>query len=263
MITLLAALVLMQPETKPAAAPPSAAPPVAKTLVPFPHPLMTEVLYAVPSRDNGDANKDGKRDAAGDEFIELVNPHDKPIQLSGYILADRDLAAGEKKTNSIHFTFPALELKPGEVVVVFNGHGQTWTGPVGDALKAPEKGNDLFSNARVFTMGITSEKQGLANKGDCVQLIAPDAKVIHCIHWGDAKPTASAALIEEAPLVTSQSVQRTSLTGKLESHPTDDKGLRFSPGKWPLNAETAKQPEAPAESTPKLDPKPDQKPAGK
>src|SRR5262245_25585994 len=58
--------------------------------VPFPHPLISEVLYAVPSGPRGDANADGVRDAIGDEFIELVNPHDKPIQLKGYKLLDAD-----------------------------------------------------------------------------------------------------------------------------------------------------------------------------
>ena len=58
--------------------------------LPFPHPLITEVLYAVPSGDRGDANGDGTRDAVGDEFIELVNLHDRPIQLKGYTLMDSD-----------------------------------------------------------------------------------------------------------------------------------------------------------------------------
>ncbi len=253
MIALLLALALAQPE--PAAA--------VKSPVPFPHPLITEVLYAVPSREAGDANKDGKRDVNGDEFIELVNPHDKPIQLAGYTLTDRPLAEGEKATTSIRFTFPSLELKPGEVVVVFNGHDQKWTGPVGTAAKGPEKGNELFSGARVFTMGITSEKKGLANKGDCVQLIAPSTKVVHCIHWGDAKPNAAAALSEEAPLTSNQSIQRTSLAGTLEPHPADDKGMQFSPGKWPLGAEPAKPTEKPAEVIPPSEPKPVKKPAGK
>src|SRR5438309_1433133 len=66
------------------AAQPSATP------VPYPHPLISEVLYSVPSGQRGDANADGERDAVGDEFIELVNPHDKPIQLKGYTLMDAD-----------------------------------------------------------------------------------------------------------------------------------------------------------------------------
>lgn len=70
MLTLLAA-VLLQPTTTPA---------------PTLHPVITEVLYAVP-RD-GDADQDGKRSATGDEFIELINPHDKAINLKGYTLSD-------------------------------------------------------------------------------------------------------------------------------------------------------------------------------
>lgn len=253
MIAFLAALVL----TQPAAA-------TVQSPVPFPHPLITEVLYAVPPREAGDANKDGKRDVNGDEFVELVNPHDKPIQLAGYVLADRDLADGEKKTSSIRFTFPVLELKPGQVVVVFNGHNQKWTGPVGDATKGLDKGNELFANAFVLTMGITSEKKGLANKGDCIQLISPDSKFIHCIHWGDAKPSANASLIEEAPVVTSASVQRTSLAGKLEPHPADDKGVQFSPGKWPPGAAPTEAPADKPVEKPKDPPKkPDHNPAAK
>lgn len=56
--------------------------------VPFPHPLITEVLFNVPKGAAGDANGDGTRDAVGDEFVELINPHDKPIQLKGYVLSD-------------------------------------------------------------------------------------------------------------------------------------------------------------------------------
>src|SRR5687768_184922 len=59
-----------------APAPPPATPPPAAP-VPFPHPLITEVLYAVPNTPGSDANQDGTRHVAGDEFVELINPHDK------------------------------------------------------------------------------------------------------------------------------------------------------------------------------------------
>jgi hypothetical protein len=242
MISLAAALAMItQPE------PPAPAPKEPAPLVAFPHPLITEVLYAVPSGDSGDANKDGRRDVNGDEFIELVNPHDKPIQLGGYLLTDRDLKKGEKKFTSIRFKFPVMELKPGEVAVVFNGHKQAWKGPVGDTIRAPEKGNDLFAGAKVLTMGVTSDKQGLANKGDCVQLVAPDGKVVHCIYWGDAKPGDGVGLAEEAPLVSAQSVERKSKSGSLEAN-----GSRvFSPGQWPPPVPGAQPGEAkPAETKP-------------
>src|SRR5205823_6103778 len=81
--------------------------------VPFPHPLISEVLYAVPSGERGDANADGKRDAVGDEFIELVNPHDRPIQLKGYTLMDADAyAPGAAKPDASPPPKPSDKDKP-------------------------------------------------------------------------------------------------------------------------------------------------------
>jgi hypothetical protein len=72
-----------------------------KPLVPFPHPLITEVLYAVPSGKDGDADQDGKRSATGDEFIELINPHDKPINLKGYVLSDASSQSSEEPASGV------------------------------------------------------------------------------------------------------------------------------------------------------------------
>jgi len=98
----LACSVVSQPSSPPA----DAAPP------PRLDPIITEVLYAVPTYE-GDANRDGERNATGDEFIELTNPHDTPIQLRGYTLTDRN--APDK--GQMKFVFPTLTLEPGEVVV--------------------------------------------------------------------------------------------------------------------------------------------------
>ena len=59
-----------------------------------PHPQITEVLFNVPSESTGDANKDGVRHAAGDEFIELANPFDSPVNLKGYVLFNRRSSFG-------------------------------------------------------------------------------------------------------------------------------------------------------------------------
>jgi hypothetical protein len=184
-----------------------------KPAVPFPHPIITEVLYAVPSGAAGDANKDGKREVCGDEFVELVNPHDKPIQLFGYMLTDSQ----EPGKGQMKFTFPAMELPPGGVVVVFNGMNSTWAGPVGDsktppptvtpvaaptgADKAPgaeaSKGlggsggpgkNDLFGGAWVFTMKNTNSKVALGNSGDQVLLSAPDNTPVQRVYWSEEGP---------------------------------------------------------------------------
>ena len=98
----------------------------------FPHPLITEILAVVP-KDGGDANMDGVRDSSGDEFVELMNPHDEEIELTGYTLSDRN-AGGQ---GAVEFTFPEFTLEPGEVVVVFNGHGMSPRADVGTADAAP------------------------------------------------------------------------------------------------------------------------------
>jgi hypothetical protein len=203
----------------------AAAPPVA-----YPHPLITEVLYAVPTGSAGDANADGSRDATGDEFVELVNPHDRPIQLKGYTLRDRN----PDDKGGVRFTFPAMELKPREVVVVFNGLNARWTGPVGDSDKAPAGPSERFGGAHVFTMRAASEMHGFGNGGDWVLLAAPDSKPVQCVTWGDfsEKPPDAIPLLETAPRVSDRSVQRPDVTEKLAAHPS--KPTPCSPGVFPL-----------------------------
>jgi hypothetical protein len=211
--------------------------------VPFPSPLITEVLYAVPTVKSAkgemslcDANKDGVRDAVGDEFIGLVNPHDRPIKLGGYKLSDQpraNAAQGKKPGAELLFAFPPLELGPGETVVVFNGNKQTWTGPVGDSTKAAPR-NDRFHNAYVFSMRVKSSRRGLANGGDWVLLTAPDGRAVQCVTWGEVEGRPDrGALVEEAPLTDSGSVQRDGISGGFVSHRSlgaPHEGRPFSPG---------------------------------
>lgn len=248
----------VQPAGSPPASPPATTTPTGAApadpaadgpLVPFPHPLITEVLYAVPTGPGGDANKDGSRDAAGDEFVELVNPHDKPIQLRGYALRDRN----EEKKGGLRFRFPAMELKPGQVVVVFNGCKAKWKGPVGDSTRPPTHGHDSFRGAFVFTMRASSTRHSFANDGDWVLLTGPGAQLIQCVRWGefDEQPPATPMVVEDAPQVVGESVQRGSVSGALEPHPADHGD--FSPGVWPLPTETAPEP---VEPEPPVQPKP-------
>jgi Lamin Tail Domain len=197
---------------------------------PFPHPLITEVFYAVPAGSAGDANGDGSRHATGDEFVELFNPHDRPIQLKGYTLRDRN----PDDQGALRFTFPALELKPRQAVVVFNGFDAKWTGPVGESDKAPTGTNEKFGGAYVFTMRADSEMHGFANAGDWVLLAAPDGKPVQCVTWGEfeEKPPAGVPMLEESPKVIGRSVQRPEVTEKLAAHPL--KPAPSSPGVFPL-----------------------------
>ncbi|HLO40939.1 MAG TPA: lamin tail domain-containing protein [Phycisphaerales bacterium] len=169
----------------------------------YPHPVITEVLYAVPTSE-GDANRDGKRDSAGDEFVELVNPHNRPINLRGYTITD----SGEGKAR-FRFTFPAVILEPGQVVVVFNGSDAKLTGPVGDAKLAPTEGHPKFHNALVFNAKTPSSRASFANKSDYALLLAPGGTPLECVHWGgEKKPPTNCLVVEEAPALTRGSIQR-------------------------------------------------------
>lgn len=223
-LALIAQLGVVDPPAEPANE--EAPPAPVRSLVPFPHPLITEVLFAVPG-SAGDANGDGRRHATGDEFIELTNPHPEPISLTGYRLTDRH-GGGE---GGFSFTFPELMLRPGETVVVFNGFEQQWSGPVGDSNRAPPAGNDRFHGARVFTARASSKYIALTNTADFVLLSSPHRVPIQVVVWGqpDPAPPADVPLIERVTNRPEGSVQRGAANAPLEPHPTID-GKPFSPG---------------------------------
>ncbi len=212
--------------------------------VPAPHPLLTEVLFAVPMGDKGDANGDGRREVSGDEFIELVNPHGAPIDLGGYRLADRSMG----KKDAMSFVFPPCTLEPGQVAVVFNGYKSTFDGPVGDARRAPSFPNERFHNALVFSMNNTKARIGLANDGDLVALISPAGEVVEMVRWGrfDEKPPA-ARLVNEAPASARGSITRQTVEGAFISH--DALGVPFSPGEFPPVAGAPQTPAPPPVTT--------------
>lgn len=244
-----------RPSGEPAVPEPSPPPglPLVSVAVPFPHPIITEVLFAVPSGPGGDANRDGTRDAAGDEFVELINPHDRAIQLFGYTLTDSQ----EPGKGQLKFTFPALELAPGEVVVVFNGFGATIAEPVGDQRTPPSGPHAAFAGARVFSMRCPSNKTAFGNAGDHVMLTAPDGTNVQRVWWSEdpsargasveapkdgheqgapppppAKPKPRPPLVEDyAPIASRASVTRDTMlgTGRFVSH-MDLERTSFSPG---------------------------------
>ena len=197
-----------------------------------PHPIITEVLYAVPldrgDPSLGDANLDGERHATGDEFIELFNPHDEPIELGGYVLSD----AHPLDKNRFEFTFPELTLEPGQAAVVFNGKDQTFASTVGDAEDAGEPQPD-FNNAYVLDAGNGNRMIGLANKGDAVVLVAPDGTPISFIDWGttEADPPERCDLVATAPTTSKGSVVLAD-NGEWVPHGSDD-GVPYSPGVHP------------------------------
>ncbi|MBU6414366.1 MAG: lamin tail domain-containing protein [Planctomycetes bacterium] len=256
---------------------PQADKPAPNVSIAYPHPLITEVLFAVPTGSDGDANGDGARSATGDEFIELVNPHDKAINIKGYTITDSrevkyedDPAAkpgpdGKKPKKAkvlrpqLEFTFPDLVLQPGEVALLFNGYEQKWAQPVGDKAKAGSR-VAKFQNAYIFSAGAESRFIALNNEGDCIQLFAPGVREsIDCLWWGkgDENGRDASTLIEELPEgsgsvhrvgLTTQWLASTDLTGSLKG--------KFSPGSVEL-------PAMPAKDTSRPGVKPNSKPVPK
>ena len=115
---------------------------------PLPEVVLNEVLADPPAELAGDANGDGLRDDAGDQFVELLNISALEADLAGWTISD-----GQK----VRFTFPnGTILAPGGAAVVFGA-------APGEAFSAPE-------GVQVFTA-----KEGLMldAEGDSVLLHRP------------------------------------------------------------------------------------------
>jgi len=81
--------------------------------------VVNEVLADPPTGTDGDANHDGTRDAADDEFVELVNATNSPINISGWTLRTHSTTSA---TETVRHTFAANTNFPaGEAMVVFGG----------------------------------------------------------------------------------------------------------------------------------------------
>jgi hypothetical protein len=213
------------------------------------HPVITEVLYFVPSKKAGDANKDGERDPAGDEFVEITNLSRSAIELGGYAIIDSDAwwflsERGTKPVDlsrdvegkNVLFVFPKCRLEPGASAVVFNGFGMKSggkSGPMGTKEKAAGA-NAGFGGALVFSAEVATVKAGFGNDGDWVALVSPAGEFVQVVRWGkpDHEPPTKAP-VSEAPAEPRGSAQRTKLKGEwvFVDHATlGGGGQLFSPG---------------------------------
>jgi hypothetical protein len=222
--------------------------------IPYPHPVITEVFFHVPGDTDEvsyDANADGERDARTDEFIELFNPHPRPIQLEGYTLVSRlawkDLNEDDRGNKGVRFTFPEFTLEPGYAIVIFNTVARELTGDVGTEERAPERTNERFDDAFVFGVSTSSRNRAFRNSGDFVLLLTPDNEPVECVHWGklDIEPPRAEALesgegdveetvrtnyrLTEADASPKGSVVRSPWGDDLRHHVRVD-GRPFSPG---------------------------------
>lgn len=235
LLTCTAAAALAQPAADPAVRRRPGGP---DTEIPFPHPVITEVLYKVPREPVGDANQDGRREAVGDEFVELYNPHDQPIELTGYTLRD---SQGDDES-AFSFTFPTFTLGPGEVVVVFNGYRSDTPGALdqwGTASKAPRQKHSMFNGAWVFTAQNTRRVRAFADTGDFVVLYDPTGAPIDAVVWGSPSvepPRNTMRVSRYFAGQASSSAQRIGATGDMIPHFVIN-NLFFSPGKVCVTAQ--------------------------
>jgi hypothetical protein len=198
-----------------------------------PHPQITEVLFNVPTESIGDANRDGVRHAAGDEFIEVANPHDSPVNMRGYVLFNRRSSFGGSGGGGVRFGFPDFTLPAHGVCVLFNGCEATLQDPFGTAGRPPEKGNPEFAGALLFSMENPSKQRAMNNSGDWIVLAAPDGTIIDCVFWGDPDPPPPKSVrTQKVEANPKGSVQRLGPTLPLEPHRAID-GEPFSPGVIP------------------------------
>jgi len=205
--------------------------------IPAPHPVITEVLFAVPEGDDaGDTNKDGFRHPTGDQFYEITNPHDETIDVGGYRLSN------ERPDDrlSLAFTIPeGTTLEPGQSLVVFNGRRQvkTMPRPFGDKRTLCTEPNPAFAGAIVYSIKNLAERRGLFKLGDLAVLRDPGGEAIDVVAWGVPKQDIPDALrVEFTTGKITGSMQRPGPWAPFEPHQGID-GRYFSPGEVPTKTE--------------------------
>jgi hypothetical protein len=120
--------------------------------------IINELLADPPNDPSGDLNEDGWYDTTEDEFIELVNPSSKAIDLSGWTIAD---------DTKVRFTFPQGVQLPGRsAVVVFGGGDPSALGSTGALLFVAKKGLRL------------------ANKGDTIVVRSHTGAIVDRVFFG-------------------------------------------------------------------------------
>ena len=119
-----------------------------------PKDLVISEVYPNPATgDAGDTNGDGGRHTYQDEFVEIANLGEHPIDIGGYYLGDDDVPM-EKL-----FRFPDNTMLNPQMVAVLFGGGEV------------KESDQIFADdGRIG--------DGLSNGGDTVQLLAPDGNTI-------------------------------------------------------------------------------------
>jgi hypothetical protein len=183
---------------------PRAAPCRAMTSAAPPDLLVTEILADPPAGAAGDANADGVRDAADDEFVEIVNRGAAPACLAGWTLGD-----AAQRERHVFPLGPALG--PGEVIVVFGGGVPT----------------GAFAGG---VIQVAADRLSLQASGDVLTLRDAQDRVVQQVSWGNCAGAPCAA-DHQGSLAIGGSVTRALQPGAAWTpHVTAAGGARFSPG---------------------------------
>lgn len=109
--------------------------------------IVNEVLADPPTGSDGDANHDGTRDGAQDEFVELVNATNAPLNLSGWTLRTHSTTSA---TETVRHTFaPNTSVSAGDAIVVFGSGNFDPANPLfgcAQVLKASSGGLSLTNS---------------------------------------------------------------------------------------------------------------------
>ena len=169
--------------------------------------MINEVLADPPDGIAGDANRDGTRDSAADEFVELVNSTARDFDLTGYQIQTR---ATNASNDTLRHRFAAGTLLPaGTAIVVFGGGVLDVT-------------NSAFGGAQIIRA--SSGGLSLSNSGGVITLRDAAGVVVSSMAYGTNAGIAGDAnqSITRAPDVTGSFV--------LHQAAPDSQARSFSPG---------------------------------
>jgi len=134
-----------------------------------PHSIIFTEVHADPDSDpiNGDANGDGIRNSAHDEFVELVNISSDTVDMTGWMLGDDEV---------VNYTFPDnYKIAPGQFVVLFG------------AVNHTDNANVVGYNADILSSQVLAADtvgNGIANGGEYVVLQAPGGEYDTYVAYG-------------------------------------------------------------------------------
>ena len=167
--------------------------------------VIHQVLADPPPGPAGDANRDGKRRARDEEFVEIVNAGSAPLCLAGWTLEDASGRGGH--------LFPlGRALAPGHAVVVFGGGVPT--GSFGAEVQRATSAHGL----------------DLDGGGDLLTLRDAQGKVARRLSWGDCSGAPCATDHWHGDLLLNGSLVRwPAADGAWRVH-RDVAGTPFSPG---------------------------------